>query len=705
MAVNSMAPDVYSRVVDLTQYIDSTPSTWGLLAGITPKGEDNKLVRVNRKEFLSNYGEPSLSYTGNAAFAYGPYVAESFLTESDTLFFIRVLPDDAAFSNLAIKMYGLDQTGVDDSQFFDSTGGTGQEDSTTPFEVVVYPDYYTNVNTYAELQTKVRELDEDVWYDRDPESLDATGGSTLDVGANVDATLVLFYGAGRGSYYNDFQIDCNRHPDEDKRELGIYVLDIYKRQRFSERFSSSPTNSYSAYADYEIVESYNVSFDPDSKDQSSGLSNFIEDMINESSKEIRVICNHTILKELFRRVNEPLSGGDQVVVDFSKAFKTTTNNFNPYDAFDISGIPNSELTAILEDLGMEDAQYSLEYLNQILTHGYSLRNGHEGSLFTIRDLTNNTRVSVIDSTVATNLLARAYTGNLTNIWIPIDEDDSENVPEGYVNEVLDTEFYPFDVVFDAGYPQGVKDAIQNLVNNRRDCIAFIDNGDHKTAVGALKTRNVIQGPLQTTSGRNTSAYNSRYVSLYEPYTKIYDVFSGRDIWVPPTYHLARIIGFSDKSNELWYPLAGFQRATITNIKNMRYVPSNADRDQFTRQQINPIARFSDGFAVFGQRTTQRRNSVTQDLNVVRLVLYIERAIKRFCRPFIFELNEESTWTRIRTEIDRFLKDVQNRRGLRGYSVAVGATEMDMAMRRCTVDIILKPTRAIEQIHLNFYITD
>ena len=78
MAILSQAPDVYSRIVDLTEYIDSTPSTWGFLPLICEKGEDNKLVRVSRSEFLKNYGEPNINYTNDAQFGLGPYVAESF---------------------------------------------------------------------------------------------------------------------------------------------------------------------------------------------------------------------------------------------------------------------------------------------------------------------------------------------------------------------------------------------------------------------------------------------------------------------------------------------------------------------------------------------------------------------------------------------------------------------------------------------------
>lgn len=714
MAITSTAPDVYSSVVDLTQYADATPSTWGLLPVITEKGPDNVLTRVTRSEFLTKFGEPNINYTNDAAFGMGPYVAESFLSESDTLFTIRVLPEDAAFAHLSIKMYGMDATGDGLSDWLDSTNAVaGSEDSTTPFKIVLYPYYYGvegdpqnggALNNYAKVQQSVRDLDEDNWYDVDPGFHDASSATTDDGTNTPDPTLVTFYGAGRGSYYNNFQVDLNPHPIAELRAAGIYILDIYKKQTFSQRFSANPsqTNSGSSYIDYELIESFQVSFDPDNKG-TDGNSNFIEDVVNEFSSELRVITNRTLLAEIARRAALDTTSQDEVSIDFSEAFKTTTNNYNPYDAYDISGNPTTTFQDFIDAQGLDATSVDNSYLTSLITHGISLTGGSDGSLFKIKNLVSGSKVWMLDSTVATQLLSKAYLGDLRNTWLPIDEDDDNDDPVGYVNEVIDTENFPFDVVFDAGYPQSVKDSIVILVNQRRDCIALIDNGDSKTATSALKARNPVYAPSNS-NGRNTSSYNSRYVALYEPYTKVFDAFSGRDLWMPPSYHLARIIAFSDKNNEIWYPLAGFQRAVINNIKDIRYNPSNADRDQFTRQQLNPIARFSNGYAVFGQRTTQRTPSALQDLNVVRLVLYCDRVLKKFCRAFIFELNLPETWNRISSEVDKFLRDVQNRRGLYGYSVTVGADDYDIRMRRCKVDVILRPVRAIEQIELTFFVS-
>ncbi len=114
-------------------------------------------------------------------------------------------------------------------------------------------------------------------------------------------------------------------------------------------------------------------------------------------------------------------------------------------------------------------------------------------------------------------------------------------------------------------------------------------------------------------------------------------------------------------------------------------------------------KFNVGYTVWGQLTTQRRTTPLQDLNIVRLVLYIKRALEQFCKYYIFELNNESTWNGINNQITYFLKDIKDKRGLYSYGVEVGATEYELKNKQIHVNVTLNPTRVVEQIHLNMYI--
>jgi hypothetical protein len=262
MAITSRAPDVYTKIVDLSRYVDSTPSTWGYLPIISEKGPDNELNAYSRAEFLTTFGEPTVNYTGNARFGFGPYVAEQFLSESDTLFTIRCLPDDAQFANVAIKMFGFDETGDTTSQWYDATGGGPYDQSgswTTGFDisggkafkVTLYNYSYgdkvlsepevNGMTSYRKLQQVVNAGAFTTVYGDGDAATDTDIGDTFGEGYednNPDPTLVLFYGRGRGSYYNNYQIDLNPHPLEELRNMGLYVLDIIRDRRLLSAFQA-----------------------------------------------------------------------------------------------------------------------------------------------------------------------------------------------------------------------------------------------------------------------------------------------------------------------------------------------------------------------------------------------------------------------------------------------------------------------------------
>ena len=561
----NVAPGLFSQIIDISSYFAGVPSTIGFIPIISEKGQDNQLVFTNKVDFYVDFGEPNINYAGKN-FGEGPYVASSFLKESESLHIIRCLPTDANYANLSV--------------IAEPTGGLGT-DSTADITSVST----TGINTSGELDTMV---------------------------ASDSTSCVVFYGVGRGDYYNDFQIDISKHSNpqlSDPVVMGsydsVYVLDVYQRQA-DEDEEGQPQ--------YEIIASYDVSFNPNRLDN-SGENMFVGTVVNRYSRYIKCVFNEV------------------------RCTAAVTNQ----------------------------ADFSQPFVNGAI----NLDNGDTGSLFTSTG---------IDEDVATQILGRAYTGLLPTTTSGL-----------YVDEVLDTDGTYFSIVLDGGYPTDVKTSINTLVRTRKDCMGFVDNGDNVSTATAIVARD------------NDHTFNTKYMALYESYSEIYDSFTGKDIWVTPIYHMANIIPYTDNVSEVWYPPAGFNRATIATIKRLRFSPRIGDRNNFYLKQINPIVKFSVGYTVYSQLTTQKRPSALQDINITRLLLYVQRALEQFCKFYVFELNDADTWDEISTEINKFLKTVQDKRGLYGFNVDVGANEYEIKAKKIHANVELNPTRAVEQIHLNFYI--
>ena len=558
-----ISPGVYSKIIDMSEYVRNVGSTIGFIPIICDRGPDNRLVLTNSRDFYHDFGEPNINYAGKE-YGQGPYIASSFLKESDSLYVIRCLPDTASYANLILS-----------KEIADSTS-----DITITSE--------TNINSLDELE--------------------------LQVSDSQDTNLVVFYGIGRGDFYNDFQIKISRpthaanksdYKQKTTGKVDFYILDIYKKDA---GINTTGNN------DYEIIGTYEVSFDYTRLD-ASGESLFIEDVINKYSNYIKCKANKQLCLDAIADY-----------ADFSEYFTTPEN------------LENGN-TALFNEAGIISATADL-------------------------------------------MLTQAYTGTLTSYK----NSDEE------VFQVLDTDACYFSIVLDGGYPTGtIKNSIVTLAQTRQDCVALIDNGDNITFQDSITTR------------QDTNNFNSRYVSIYESYNKIDDPYTGRELWISPIYHVAAAVGYNDKVGEVWTAVAGFNRASIYSIKELRFNPLLSQRDQLYLNQINPIVKFSFGYTIFGQLTSQFKPTALQDLNIMREVLYIKRALEQYCKFYIFEQNDSVTWNTIKIEITRFLKEVQNKRGLDYFDVAVGANEYDLKAKRIVCSVVLQPTRTVEQIYLNFYI--
>lgn len=642
--------------------MQAVPSSIGAIMGLTKKGKDNQFTFVgSRAELISGWGEPNINEYGKT-YGQGLYEAYNFLGESGALYFMRCMPDDAAFANIRID------------------ANLAPSDSTASISVT----YLDAQNSISEIKTSLE-----------------TSGTTY--------PIAVLYPIGRGDYYNQIGVRLTEYSNP--MVNGVYVLDIYEKQ---------------SDGDDVIIESFEVSFDPKAID-TSGDSIFISYILEMYSSILRcemILANgeYTSGYELVSKIYDkeigyvtvteaaataeiydnkqdfrdwetsPESGNATYVVVvkdgkgnslygwLGAATGTNYDHVNVFDGRNLSTASRGWVgdTSLFDSSISGNITYQIKKSNSSISDPFvsatpvPLKKGSDGALL---DSSGD-----LDTTEATQALAEGYAGTLVN---PI---------TGEVEDLItDTENTYFSMVFDAGYPDSVKQQISTLVQTRRDCVAIMDNGDNSSYNNAIIART------------NTNTYNNYYTALYESYNKVYDIFTGQDIWVSPVYHMSYILPRNDNVAELWYAAAGFNRAAIDTIKELRYNPKLGQRDGMYLKQLNPIVKFSNGYTVWSQLTSQAKPSALQDLNIVRLVLYIKRSIEQFARYFIFEMNDQITWNKFNNEVVGFLEEIKKKRGLYSYTTNTYATDYMKKIKTFTCDIELNPTRTTEKIELNFFI--
>jgi len=659
MATN-ISPGVYTKIIDLSTYVQTVPGTIGMLCALTKKGRDNQLLFVgSRSELISEWGEPNITDYGKN-YGQGPYMAYNFLGESGSLYFMRCLPDNATFSNLLISGY------------LDSGDATAS----------IILSYSDDVNTFNDIDTKL-------------------------ISVPPLFPICILIPIGRGEYYNSIGVRLTAHSNPMVND--IYVLDIYEKQ--------------SDGSDV-IVESFEVSFDPTARD-SSGDSIWITYVLEQYSKILR--ADMTLLS------GEYTGGYDLLIKVFDRNIGDVTIDMTPgtanitdtkqvfIDWQDADEAGEATYMVVAKDgfgnkiwgwLGLADG---LDYDSIHVFNGRNLSTSTRGWAGNTTGFNTSSEITYVikkaDTQISTAFvssnpvpLKKGSDGDIKNADGTFNPTKGElclvngyaglltNPVTGQVEDsVLDTENYYFSMIFDCGYTDNVKTQISTLVQTRRDCVAILDNGDNSTFSNSITQR------------ASEHVYNTYLCALYEEYNKVFDVFTGLDVWFSPVYHMSYILPRNDQVAELWFAAAGFNRAAIDSIKDLRFNPKLGQRDQMYLKQLNPIVKFAQGYVVWGQLTTQAKASALQDLNIVRLVLYIKRALEQYCRFFIFEQNDAITWSRVADDIVGFLDDIRRRRGLYDFAVDVGASEYEIKRKTFHVNVSLNPTRVVEKIELNFFI--
>ena len=262
----------------------------------------------------------------------------------------------------------------------------------------------------------------------------------------------------------------------------------------------------------------------------------------------------------------------------------------------------------------------------------------------------------------------------------------------------------------------VTDYLLAMAEQRKDTLAIIDlaNGYIANTEGTESFSARVGSSVNTINAVKDRNLNSSYGATYYPWVQINDNAKGARLWVPPSTVAMGVMASSAARSELWFAPAGFNRGGLNNssaglnVVNVIEKLTATQRDNLYEVNINPIASFpAEGIVVFGQKTLQATRSALDRINVRRLMIFLKKEIRLIANNILFDPNEQVTWNRFLNQVNPFLSSIKNRFGLSDYRVILdtSTTTPDMVDRNIMyAKILLKPTRAIEFIALDFVIT-
>jgi len=265
--------------------------------------------------------------------------------------------------------------------------------------------------------------------------------------------------------------------------------------------------------------------------------------------------------------------------------------------------------------------------------------------------------------------------------------------------------------------RGITDHLINACESRADTLGVIDlEGGFKSAAennSAFSTRAGSNPVSASVNAIKSRRLNNSYGACYYPWVQILDTLTGKRLWVPPSVAALGTYASSEAVSELWFAPAGFNRGGLSQgaagvpVTNVVDKLTSAQRDKLYEVNINPIASFpAEGIVVFGQKTLQATPSALDRVNVRRLLIFLKKRISRISTGILFDPNIQVTWDRFLAQVEPLLRSVKSRYGLAEYRVILDETTTtpDLVDRNVMyAKVLLKPTRAIEFIALDFVV--
>jgi hypothetical protein len=260
----------------------------------------------------------------------------------------------------------------------------------------------------------------------------------------------------------------------------------------------------------------------------------------------------------------------------------------------------------------------------------------------------------------------------------------------------------------------VVDELIEIAETRQDAIALIAPPFDLSVQEIIDWHNGDLAPEAEIPQPPIAALDSSFATLIFQWVRTFDSFNDVSVWTSPEGTHASIMAFTDNVSEPWFAPAGLNRGAPRFIEDITYSPDISEREQLYgnvgqgQNAINPFINFRGiGIALWGQRTLQRKPTALDRINVRRLLNILKKTIATSTNFLVFDPLDPTLFSQWELIVRPFLKSVQARRGLIDWDARMDSTttsNLDLNQSRAVGRIFIQPTKAAEQIILQFILT-
>jgi len=190
---------------------------------------------------------------------------------------------------------------------------------------------------------------------------------------------------------------------------------------------------------------------------------------------------------------------------------------------------------------------------------------------------------------------------------------------------------------------------------------------------------------------NIAGYDSKYAAMYYPWINVADPTPNAPattISIPPSGHIAGVWARNDSERGVHKAPAN---EVIRGVISLPINLTNSEQSVLNPNGVNCLRVFAGrGIRIWGARTLSSDAS-WRYLSVRRLFNYVEKSIERGTQWAVFEPNDQMLWSKMRRDINAFLKNVWREGAL------FGATPEQAFFVKCDEENNPQETRDLGQL--------
>lgn len=204
---------------------------------------------------------------------------------------------------------------------------------------------------------------------------------------------------------------------------------------------------------------------------------------------------------------------------------------------------------------------------------------------------------------------------------------------------------PGEIKYGAAYLPYLQTAINLIFDESQVTIknhVEINDGTTSSAPGYLVGK-ALNDPLVLSN-------KSVYQAIIKYLKRLYAV-------MPPASAIAGIYAQTDSKRGVWKAPANLSLSNVISpaFKISSHFNASLNVDNLTGKSINAIRAFAGrGTLVWGARTLAGNDNEWRYVSVVRFFNMVEESVKKTIVGFVFEPNDNSLWTKVKSVINNFL---------------------------------------------------